>query len=173
MSLYLPFKDALSSIVHSHFPPQIADRFSYRMDDEIWIAKEDEAVFNRKRAGTMSCHVLFDGVHITEIPAKLDRKRAEWWILMGFRDAIKSGNVSFTKVAEFTDNKTIRETKRKLKAQREQALQDSIREAAANPLSETELANMLKDRTEKAKKARAQAKKPKSDQSAIFNTKRR
>lgn len=174
MTLYLPVKDALASIVRSYFPDEIAKRFTYRMDDEIWIASEDEAVFNRRRAGNMSCHILFDRQHIAEVPPKLDRKRAELWVLWSIRDAIKSGVINVDKVAEFTDNKTIRANKKALKEKKRRQLIDSIKEAQANPMSDEVLRKMVADQTARAAKAQevaAEAEREKQENAILKVTK--
>lgn len=109
--MYLSLKDAILAVIHKHFPPLIADRFSVRMESEIWKPSEDEGVWNRNKAGREIAHILFDMVDIFEIPPQLPKVELERYILFAFKWSIEDGKISVEKKPEFTDNKTAKKNR--------------------------------------------------------------
>lgn len=130
--MYLPLKEQVLSIVKHHFPPVVSDRFSVRMDSEIYIPKEDEGVFMRHKYGHENIHVLFDNMEIFEFPERLERKYVELMILKSFKLAIEQGTVSIDVAPEYTDNATARRNKREKDSKKKKKIEESYKFAQDN-----------------------------------------
>ncbi len=151
--LYLNVKNWAHTIIGSNFPPELAKRFTFRMDSEMFLVGEDESTWRRHKSGKEHLHVMFDDTEIFEVPDGLDRTQAEWWILKGFRDAIANGEISVTRIPEHMSLDDVKQRKREKTREKKVKIEESIREAIANPMSENEINNRLQDATKKAKEA--------------------
>ena len=160
MSLTLPFKEGIKQIIFKNLPTRLAKRCEVRMDSEIWIPKMDEDVFNAKKSGTESCHVLFDDEYIFEIPHNLDKQRAELWFLWAFRDAIKDGRINVNEKQDRMTNKEARLAKRKKDKKRKRDIVELIKESRANPMSRAEIDHTMKENAKKQAKAIEEVNKP-------------
>lgn len=153
MSLYLGIKNAALTIIEKNFPPEIASRFSFKMDSEIFKPSEDEGTWLRKRKGGERLHVFFDLTEIFEIPERLTQKEAEWWILRAFRDAVADGVIVFTKKAEAMSQDDVKKIKNEKAAKKKVQVQESFKEALANPMTEDQARHAIAENTKKAQEA--------------------
>ena len=127
--MYLPIKHSVRKIINKHFPSFIADRFTIRMDSEIYIPKYDEGVWKAKKRGTEAIHILFDLVEIFEIPQSLSPAVAEREFLKEFKNCIENGLISIEKKKEWTDKKTAKQAKKDKKKKRRKALEEAFKQS--------------------------------------------
>jgi len=126
MRIYTSLKQAVIAMIRKHFPPEIAKRFSIRMDSEIWIPGMDEGIWRREKHDIESIHVMFDNTEIFEIPRNLSPRYAEVYFLRAFKQALEDGLVSIEKVREFSTPEQARRNKREKQKQKKKDLEDSF-----------------------------------------------
>jgi len=160
-NLYFSFKEAIQQIIDGHFPTAISLRFQLRTSSEIFIPDADVAVAKMKMDGNESIHILFDGTEIIEVPFHSKYEEIELWFLMAFRDAIKNGKINIEIIPEYLTTEQVRRNKIAIKNKKKKALEDAIKNAIANPMTDTEIANTMKYNAKK--KARANADKEAND----------
>ena len=98
----------MQHLINRNFPKHISDRFMVRMDSDVFIPKEDETIFNRKKQSKEHMHIYFDHLELAEIPPSVHSRYFKLILFKSFRDAVKNGFVSIDKIQEVTDNKTAR-----------------------------------------------------------------
>ena len=133
MSLYVPFRAQVRKIIDKHFPPELSRRFTLRSDSEIWIPREDEGVWLRKKHSVEALHILFDGFEIFEIPQDLEPKYAEVHFLKAFKQALKDDKINIHKKKEWSDNVTAKRNRKEKQKRKKKKIEASYKYAHANP----------------------------------------
>lgn len=131
--MYLPVKNQIRLIIDRHFPPEISQRFTIRMDTEIFKKSEDEGVWNRWRRDRENIHILFDGLELFEVPQQIKQSQAEVYFLRCFKWAIEDGKISIEKKKEWTDNDTAKRNRRAREKKKKEAFVEAYKRSVQNP----------------------------------------
>jgi len=154
--LFLPVKEAIMAVVNKHFPPDIASRFSVRMDSEIFIPSEDEGVWNRWKQQKEIPHVLFDMVEIFEIPPSIPKNQLEYVFLNFIKFALEDGRISINIKPEYTDQATAKRRKAEKKRKRDAQLKEIIKRTMDDPIGAIGVDNYVKANTQKVRQVKKQ-----------------